>query len=90
MKLYVMVGDSDKRESCEDLQELALHLVGEGFDESFCIRNGGIASDETGTLFASIYWGNGIFYNDLSEAEYEELRHLMDEVVFDDITVLEE
>lgn len=87
--LYVQVGDSDTPEMCDDMAELATYLVSEGFDENFATRYGGIVDDES-QLYASIFWGDkGKWCCNISEAELEELRHLIDQVEFDDITVLE-
>ena len=82
MNLFIRL-DDDKPYACRDLVEIATHLAGEDFKSDFVIKSGGLVSNGK---YASVYIGtNGKYERDLSEAEYSNLRHLIDDVVFEDV-----
>ncbi len=81
MNFYIRL-DDDQPYQCSDLVEVATHLAGESYASDFIVKSGGITSNG---MFASLYVGtNGQYERDLTKTEIEELRHLIEEVVFED------
>lgn len=90
--LWVRLGDDNGYEFCQDLQEVAFHLVGEDIPTNFDVHPGGISCPGfEGCNYISLFWGDNADQPDkthaLSYDEVDELRTLMKDVVFDDLHI---
>jgi len=87
--LWMRLGDAGLYEPCEDLTEVAIHLVGEDIPHDFAVHPGGITCiGYEGCNYISLFWGDKRDQPDKTHAlswdEIVELRGLMANVVFED------